>query len=83
MTKGCGPAIYDKDASTVSASDKKEMERIKKHFLVKKLGLPGDADLEAGLAAVIDLYGRSNRNKYRAVFYYLLVKHFKRENVYA
>jgi len=28
-------------------------------------------------------YGKSNRNKYRAVFYYLLVRHFKRESVYA
>ena len=83
VTKGCGPTIYDNDASTVSASDKKEMERIKKNFLVKKLGLTADAGLDAGLAAVVDQYGRSNRNKYRAVFYYLLVKHFGRESAYA
>lgn len=83
VTKGCGPSIYDKDASTVSAADKEELERIKKNFLVKKLGLAANADLDTGIAAVIDQYGRSNRNKYRAVFYYLLTKHFKRESVYS
>jgi hypothetical protein len=83
VTKGCGPAIYDSDASIVSASDKEEMERIKKNFLVKKLGLTPDAALDAGIEAVVDQYGRSNRHKYRAVFYYLLVKHFGREKMYS
>jgi hypothetical protein len=83
MTKACGPSIYNNDASTVSASDKDELERIKKGFLVKRLGLNAGADLDAGIAAVIDQYGRSNRSKYRAVFYYLLVKHFGRESAYA
>lgn len=27
-------------------------------------------------------YGRSERNKYRAVVYYLLTKHFGKESVY-
>jgi hypothetical protein len=83
VTKGCGPSVYSDDASTVSASDDAETERVKKNFLIKKLGLKDGADLDAGIAAVIDQYGRSNRNKYRAVFYYLLVKHFKREGAYA
>ncbi|MDX8533620.1 DUF2853 family protein [Mesorhizobium sp. VK25A] len=83
VTKGCGPSIYDKDASTVSASDKEELERVKKNFLVKRLGLAEDSGLDAGLARVIDQYGRTNRNKHRAVFYYLLVKHFRRENAFA
>ncbi|RUU14313.1 DUF2853 family protein [Mesorhizobium sp. USDA-HM6] len=83
VTKDCGPAIYDKDASTVSASDKEEMERVKKNFLVKRLGLAADAGLDAGLAKVTDQYGRTNRNKHRAVFYYLLVKHFRRESAFA
>ena len=33
--------------------------------------------------AAIDTYGRSNRNKHRAVIYYLLTKHFGKEAVYA
>lgn len=83
VTKGCGPTIYSDDASTVSASDSAEMDRVKKNFLIKKLGLGASDDLDEGIKFVIDQYGRSNRNKYRAVFYYLLVKHFKRESTYA
>jgi len=83
VTKGCGPSIYSNDASTVSASDEAELERVKKNFLIRKLGLTAGADLDAGINAVVEQYGRSNRNKYRAVFYYLLVKHFGRESVYA
>ncbi|MBN2838296.1 MAG: DUF2853 family protein, partial [Fusobacteriaceae bacterium] len=37
---------------------------------------------DKAIAAVIDQYGKSNKNKYRAVFYYLLTKHFKKESVY-
>ncbi|MDB4752375.1 DUF2853 family protein, partial [Winogradskyella sp.] len=40
------------------------------------------ADLDGAIDSVIEKYGRSNRNKYRAVIYYLLVKHFKKESVY-
>ena len=83
VTKGCGPTIYRDDASTVSSSDKAEMERVKQNFLIKKLGLTASDDLDGGIKAVIDQYGRSNRNKYRAVVYYLLVKHFNRVNAYA
>ena len=36
-----------------------------------------------GVHAVIDRYGRSNRSKYRAVVYYLLCQHFKKQSVYA
>lgn len=83
VTIGCGPAIYDNDAQTVAASDADELERIKANFLIKKLGLSDTPALKAGIDAAIEAYGRSERNKYRAVFYYLLVKHFGKEAVYA
>jgi hypothetical protein len=35
-----------------------------------------------GINAAIDTYGKSERNKFRAVFYYLLVKHFGKESAY-
>lgn len=79
---GCGPAVYREDASTVSATDKAEIERIRSNFLMKKLGLKAGDNLDAGIAAINEQYGKSNRNKYRAVFYYLLVRHFKREAAY-
>ena len=39
VTIGCGPAIYDADASTVAASQPAEIETVKNNFLIKKLGL--------------------------------------------
>lgn len=82
VTKGCGPTIYSNDASVVAASDKDELERIKKNFLIKKLGLKDGPNLMAGIEKAIDTYGKSERNKYRAVFYYLLTKHFSAEKAY-
>lgn len=82
VTIGCGPAVYDKDAQTVSASQESELETVRKNFLIKKLGLADGPKLSEAIDAAIDTYGRSERNKYRAVFYYLLVKHFGKESVY-
>ena len=78
----CGPSIYNSDAATVSGSDKSELETVKKSFLIKKLGLEDDSKLDAALASVMETYGKSNRNKYRAVVYYMLAKHFNKEAVY-
>ena len=83
VTIGCGPSIYNKDACTVSAGDPKELDRVKKNFLMKKLGLADSPKLDEGIQAVIETYGRSNRNKYRAVVYYMLVKHFRKASTYA
>ena len=83
VAKGLGPSIYNKDASTVSCTQGSEMETVQNNFLKKKLGL-GDGDkLAAACDAVCEQMGSSNRNKYRAIFYYLLVKHYKKESVYA
>jgi hypothetical protein len=83
VTKACGPSIYNDDSSTVSATDQAEMERVKKNFLIKKLGLEDGPGLDEGVQSAIRQYGQSNRNKYRAVFYYLLVSHFKRQSALA
>ncbi|WGD34368.1 DUF2853 family protein [Olleya sp. YS] len=82
VTIGCGPSIYNKDAATVSGSDQSELDTVKNNFLIKKLGLKNSADLDKAIDSVMDTYGRSNKNKYRAVVYYLLTKHFKKESVY-
>lgn len=83
ITIGCGPTIYSADSETVAASDSAEMERVKANFLMKKLGLPDGPSLMEGIQKVVDIYGKSERNKYRPVFYYLLVKNFGKEAVYA
>ncbi|MGB0908471.1 MAG: DUF2853 family protein [Maricaulaceae bacterium] len=82
VTIGCGPSIYNADASTVAGSDESELATVKNNFLIKKLGLADSADLDAGIDAVMEQYGRSNRTKHRAVVYYLLTKHFGKESVY-
>ncbi|KAF2506702.1 DUF2853 family protein [Flavobacterium zhairuonense] len=82
VTIGCGPSIYNGDASTVAASQPSELETVKKNFLIKKLGLANTPALDEGLHAVLEKYGHANKHKYRAVVYYLLTLHFKKESVY-
>ncbi|CTQ48887.1 DUF2853 family protein [Jannaschia donghaensis] len=82
VTIGCGPSIYNRDSATVATSQPKEMETVKNNFLIKKLGLSDGPKLDEGIEAVTETYGKSNSTKYRAVFYYLLVKHFGKESVY-
>lgn len=82
VAKACGPSIYNEDSSKVSTSDKAELDRVKKNFLIKKLGLPDNSELDTAIKEVIEQLGSSNRNKYRAMFYYLLVKKFKKESIF-
>ncbi len=82
VTIGCGPAIYNADASTVAASQPDELETVKNNFLIKKLGLKDGPELDSAIASALDTYGQSERNKYRAVVYYMLTKHFGKESVY-
>lgn len=82
VTIGCGPAIYDADAETVAASQPAELETVKKNFLIRKLALADGPELMEAINAVIETYGKSERNKYRAVVYYMLTKHFGKEAVY-
>lgn len=82
VTIGCGPSIYNADAATVSGSDEAELATVKNNFLIKKLGLSDGPKLDEAIASVIETYGKSNRSKYRAVVYYMLTQHFKKESVY-
>ena len=50
---------------------------------MKKLGMTDSADLMDAINKVVETYGRSERNKYRAVIYYMLTKHFGKESVYS
>ncbi|MDX1363221.1 DUF2853 family protein [Arenibacter latericius] len=82
VTIGCGPSIYNADASRVSGSDDKELATVKNNFLIKKLGLEDGPKLMEAINSVIEKYGKSERNKYRAVIYYMLAKHFNKESIY-
>jgi hypothetical protein len=82
ITIGLGPSIYNRDSGNVSGTDEKELATVKNSFLIKKLGLQEGPDLMNGILSVLKKYGTSERTKYRAVVYYMLVKHFKKESVY-
>ncbi|WP_318344806.1 DUF2853 family protein [Flagellimonas baculiformis] len=82
VTVGLGPAIYNLDASKVSGSNDKELETVKNNFLIKKLGLADSPALMEAIKKVIDTYGQSEKNKQRAVIYYMLAKHFGKQSAY-
>jgi hypothetical protein len=82
VTIGCGPSIYNADAATVAASQPGELETVRNNFLVKKLGLSDGPQLMDAIHEAVDTYGQSERNKYRAVIYYMLTKHFGRESAF-
>ncbi len=83
ITKSLGPSIYNEDSSRVSCSDKTELDRVKKNFLIKKLGMEDGPELDAALKQACQDIGSSNRNKFRAIFYYILVKNLGKESVFA
>lgn len=82
VTIGLGPSIYNLDASKVSGGDEKELETVKNNYLIKKLGLADSPALMEAVKTVVEKYGSSNKNKHRAVVYYMLCKHFKKASVY-
>jgi len=82
VTKALGPVIYNADSGKVSCSDDAELGRVKDNFLIKKLGLADGPELDAALKAVCEQMGSSNRNKFRAMYYYLLVEKLGKQAMY-
>jgi len=79
---GCGPAIYDPQAAVVADTQNCELMSIKQNLLVRKLALNDGPHLMAAIRDVLDTYKAEGTAKYRAVVYYMLVKHFRREGQY-
>ena len=67
-----GIALRNRDSALVSASDRKELERIRDGFAEKKLGLGRDA-ADSAIKAVVDRM-TGDRSKNRVTFYYLLAE---------
>ena len=82
VTIECGPSIYNIDSSIISTSSPSQLKTIRNKFLVGRLGLSFNDNLDEGIAAVLAQYGVTNSIKYRAVMYYLLVQYFKKEYRY-
>jgi len=58
VTIGCGPSIYNRDASTVAGSDQSELDTVRNNFLIKKHGLSASQDLDGAIATVMEKYGQ-------------------------
>ena len=50
---------------------------------MKKLGVKDTPKLDETIKAVCAEMGAKNRNKYRVIFYYLLVKKLRKSKVFA
>jgi hypothetical protein len=83
ITRSLVPSIFNKDAETVSCSNDKELQTVKNSFLRKKLGIEDVNAIENAVQEICEKMGKSNRNKYRVLFYYFLVKKFGKEDIYS
>lgn len=81
IVKNLGPSIYRKDAELVSCADSKELETVRKNFLIKKLGFDKSENemLDGEIKKVCESM-KGTRAKYRATFYYILAKNLKKES---
>ncbi len=83
IVKHCGIALRNKDSSLVSCSDKSELDRVRDGFCKKKLALTdSDADLDAALKGVCETM-KSDHNKSRVTFYYLLAEKYGKLDMFA
>lgn len=81
VVKNLGPSIYRKDAELVSCSDPKELDTVRKNFLIKKLGYDkSETEMLDGEIQKVCETLKGVRNKYRATFYYILAKNLKKES---
>ena len=67
-----GIAVRNRDSSLVSATDEKELARVRESWGVKKLGVDAAA-AEAAVAKVAKAMA-ADRTKARVTFYYLVAK---------
>ena len=73
IVKHLGIALRSRDASLVSSSDRKELDRVKASWIGKKLGVDDAAKAEAALDTVCKMMA-ADRTKHRVTFYYLVAK---------
>lgn len=82
IVKNLGPSIYRKDAESVSCTDPKELNTVRKNFCIKKLGFDKSETkmLDEEIKKVCNTM-KASKIKYRATFYYILAKNLKKESV--
>lgn len=78
IIKHCGIALQNRDASYVACSDKTERDRVRDGFLKKKLALTAsDDELDRAVMDVCQAM-KTERDKPRVTFYYLLAAKYKK-----
>lgn len=81
IVKRLGIANQSVDASHVAATDPSEVERLKKNFVIKKLGQADSADTDKAIADVLTKM-KPHKLKQRGAVYYLLTVHYGKESIY-
>ena len=72
IVKHLGIALRSRDASLVSCSQKKELDRVRTSWMQRKLGIEGsDKELDAAIQKVCETM-KKDRAKKRVTFYYLI-----------
>ncbi len=73
IVKHLGIALRNRDSSLVSCSDPNELKTVRESWCKKKLGLSGDAELDAAIKAVCETM-KADHDKSRVAFYYLVAE---------
>lgn len=82
IVKHLGIALRNRDSSLVSCSDQAELDRVKKGFMTKKLGMTDEAKKDTVLADVCKKMAAS-RQKSRVTFYYLVAENTGQLSLFA
>jgi len=72
IVKFCGIALQSRDASLVSCTDSAEVDRIRKGFATKALGL-SEAESDKIINLVCEKM-KADKTKHRVTFYYLMAE---------
>src|SRR5258707_6001226 len=79
IVKHLGIALQNRDSSLVACTDKSERDRVRDHFLKKKLELKaGDADLDKAVMEICQKM-HSDKDKSRVAVYYLLAQKYRQQ----
>lgn len=73
IVKHLGIALRNRDSALVSCSDPKELERVRKSWCEKKLGVTDQAKADLAIEKVCETLA-DDRSKSRVTFYYLVAK---------
>jgi len=74
IVKHLGIALRNRDSALVSATDQKELDRVKAGWIAKKLGVTDSAKADEAIRNVCEAMA-ADRSKSRVTFYYLTAKH--------